>query len=258
MPAVHAARASLAPDLRGELCRLWGAANYQVGNFDTAREAIEEAVALLSEHGPTDREAWARTLFAGLLPYYSGDLTQSLAEMERAVALFREGDNLFGLATSLGMIGTIRTLVGQPDRAAAELDEGIAVAERLGLAPLVGANHTLRALSHLTRNELESARRDLNAASEASLYLEGTAYRLEGFAAVLLADGDLVLAATALGAAEALRERTGIHSWPILRMVFGDRLAALESAGPEVDAARFAGQQMSPSEALALVCGQDS
>jgi hypothetical protein len=154
------------------------------------------------------------------------------------------------------MIGTIRTLVGQAGDAAAELDEGIAVADRLGLAQLVGANHTLRALSHLTRNELEEARRDLNAVSDASLYLEGTAYRLEGFAAVLLADGDVVRAATALGAAEGLRERTGIHAWPILRMVFGDRLAALESAGPEADAARFAGRQMSPAEALEIVCGR--
>jgi predicted ATPase/class 3 adenylate cyclase len=256
LPTVHAAREALPPELRGELCRLWGAANYQVGNFDTARDAIEEAVVLLAEHGPKDREAWARTLLAGLLPYYSGDLGRSLAEMTRAVALFREGDNLFGLATSLGMIGTIRTLVGQAGDAAAELDEGIAVAERLGLAQLVGANHTLRALSHLTRNELEEARRDLNAVSDASLYLEGTAYRLEGFAAVLLADGDVVRAATALGAAEGLRERTGIHAWPILRMVFGDRLAALESAGPEADAARFAGRQMSPAEALEIVCGR--
>jgi predicted ATPase/class 3 adenylate cyclase len=249
---IYGARMSLDPGLRGELCRLWGAANYQMGNFDAAREAIEEAVQLLAKHGPSDREAWARTLLAGLLPYYDADLERPLAEMTRAVALFRDGDNLFGLATSLGMIGTIRTLVGRPDEAAAELDEGIAVAQELGLSELVGANHTLRALSRLTCGELDDARRDLDSASETTLYLEGTAYRLEGFAA-LLADGDPIRAATALGAAEGLRERTGIHAWPILRMLFGDRLEALESAGPEVEAARFAGRQMSPVDALALV-----
>ena len=180
---VYDVRESLDPSLRGELCRLWGAANYQMGSFETARDAIEEAVELLATHGPKDREAWARTLLAGLLPYYDTDLERSLAEMTRAVALFREGENLFGLATSLGMIGTIRTLVGRPQDAAAELDEGIAVAEKLGLPELVGANHTLRALSRLTCGELDDARRDLDAASETTLYLEGTAYRLEGFAA---------------------------------------------------------------------------
>jgi hypothetical protein len=41
--------------------------------------------------------------------------------------------------------------------------------------------------------------------------------------------------------------------WPIMSMVFRDRLAALESAGPEAEAARFAGRQMSPAEALALI-----
>ena len=256
MPDVYRARMSLDPALRGELCRLWGAANYQVGNFDTAREAIEEAVELLAEHGPSDREAWARTLLAGLLPYYDSDLERPLEEMTRAVALFREADNLFGLATSLGMIGTIATLGGRRDEAAAELDEGIAVAERLGLPELVGANHTLRALAHLTCGEIEDARWHLDAASEAALYLEGTAYRLEGFAAVLLAEGEPIRAATALGAAEGLRERTGIHPWPILRMVFDDRLIALESAGPEAEAARFAGRQMSPGDALALVRGR--
>ena len=53
-------RQGLEPALRGELCRLWGAGCYQAGRFDVAREAIEEAVVLLAETGPLDREAWAQ------------------------------------------------------------------------------------------------------------------------------------------------------------------------------------------------------
>src|SRR5262249_21858481 len=112
LAAIYDARDTLEPSLQGELCRIWGATNYQVGNFDVAREAIDEVVALLGAHGPLDREAWARTLRAGLLPYYDSDLSEPLAEMTRAVELFRQGDNLFGLATSLGMSGTIRTFAG--------------------------------------------------------------------------------------------------------------------------------------------------
>ena len=250
---IYATRSTLDPPSRGELCRIWGATNYQVGNFDVAREAIDEAVELLGEHGPLDREAWARTLRAGLLPYYNSDLSEPLEEMTRAVGLFRQGDNLFGLATSLAMIGTIRTFAGDPVAGAAELDEGVAAAERLGLQELVAANRTLRALGYLATEEVEEARRCLDASAVATIYLEGTAYRLEGFAAVLLATDDPVGAATALGAAEGLRERTGIHAWPIMRVVFGERLADLRSAGPEIEAALFAGRQMSAADALAFV-----
>jgi len=134
-----------------------------------------------------------------------------------------------------------------------QFEEAIAVAERLGLPEIIGANRTLRALAHLVCDEIEEARRQLDLAVNAPLYLEGTAYGLEGYAAILLAEGDRLHAATALGAAEGLRERTGIHIWPILGLVLHDRLADLESADPETQSARFAGRRMSPADALALV-----
>jgi tetratricopeptide (TPR) repeat protein len=253
---VYAARAQLEPALRGELCRLWGSLCYQAGDYETARQAIEEAVELLTEHGSRDREAWARTLLGGVLPYFDQDLERPFVEVSRAVELFREDDNVFGLATSLGMIGTITTLLGRPDDAMAQLDEGISVAERLGLPELVGANHTLRALAHLACGEVADARRHLEAAVNAPLYAEGTTYSLEGYAGVLLEEGDVELAATVLGAAEGLRQRTGIHMWPIMGLILRDRLAALETAGPEARAARFAGRQMSPADAFALIRGR--
>ena len=253
LASVYATRDGLPPALRGELCRLWGAGCYQAGRFEEARDSIEESVGLLAETGPRDREAWARTLLGGLLPYYDTNLERPRSEVTQAVALFREESNLFGLATTLGMLGTISALMGRAEEAMTYLDEGILVAENLGLREIVGANHTLRALAHLTCDEIAAARRDLDAAADAPTYLEGTAYCLECFAAVLLAEGDAVLAATALGAAEGLRQRTGIHRWPIMGVGLSARLAPLDSAGPEADAARFAGRQMSPAEALALV-----
>jgi hypothetical protein len=38
-----------------------------------------------------------------------------------------------------------------------------------------------------------------------------------------------------------------------MRVVFGERLAGLAGAGPEVEAARFAGRQLGPADALELV-----
>jgi hypothetical protein len=249
----YGVRDELELPLRGELCRLWGAGCYQAGRFDEARGAIEEAVELLTETGPLDREAWARTLLGGLLPYYDSNLERPRAEVTRAVDVFRSETNLFGLSTTLGMLGTISALMGRTSEAIGYLDEGISVAETLGLREIIGANHTLRALAHLTSGEIEAARLGLDAAVEAPTYLEGTAYCLECYAAVLLAEGDPVLAATALGAAEGLRERTGIHRWPVIGLGLGARLAPIESAGPEAEAARYAGRRMSATEALALV-----
>ena len=253
LAGAYAARDTLEPSLRGELCRLWGSGCYQAGMFEPARDAIEEAVRLLAETGPADREAWARTVLGGLLPYFDGDLDRPFAEVSRAVTLFRGEGDPFGLATTLGMLGTISVLLGRMDEGMSQLEDGMSLAEQLGLAELLGSHHSFRALAHLARGDVEAARHHLDAAVAAPLYLEGTAYCLEGYAAVLAADGDIVLAATALGAAEGLRERTGVARWPIMNMMLHDRLSFLESAGPEAAAAQFAGCQMSPVEALALV-----
>jgi predicted ATPase/class 3 adenylate cyclase len=251
--AAYDARDALGPPLRGELCRLWGVACYQAGRFKEARDAVEEAVRLLAETGPIDREAWARTLLGGLLPYFDGDLDRPLAEVSRAVELFRADGNAFGLARTLGMLGTIWALLGRMDEAMSQFDDGIVVAEQLGVAEIIGTHHSLRALAHLACDEVEAARHHLDAAVVSPKDLEGTAHCLEGYAAVLAAEGDVVLAATTLGAAEGLRERTGVAMWPIMNMILRDRLASLESAGPAAAAARFAGRRMSPAEALALV-----
>ncbi len=255
LTAAYAARDTLDPALRGELCRLWGSGCYQAGMFEPAREAVEEAVRLLAQTGPSDREAWARTVLGGLLPYFDGDLDQPFAEVSRAVELFRAEGDPFGLATTLGMVGTISLLLGRTDEAMSQLQDGMVLAEQLGLAELIGSHHSFRALAHLACDEIQAARHHLDAAVAAPLYLEGTAYCLEGYAAVLAAEGDVVLGATALGAAEGLRERTGVAMWPLMNMILRDRLASFDSAGPAAAEARFAGYQMSPAEALALVRG---
>ena len=256
LEGAYRSRESLEPALRGELCRLWGATCFQTGRFDEGRQAIEEAIELLAEWGPPDREAWARTLLAGLLPYFDSNFDRPLAEMSRAIAVFRDEQNAFGLATTLGMIGTILSLVGRGEEATPYFDEGIDVARRLELPALVGSNQTLKALGCLAAGDLEHARSSLELAASSPLYLEGATHWLEGFSAVALAEGDRERAAIAYGAAEAVRMRTGTQMWPIMQVVFTSRLAALLDAGPEVEAARFAGRQMSPETAMARLLGR--
>ncbi len=173
MRGAYLARDDLEPGLRGELCRLWGATCFQTGRFDEARDAIEEAVGLLAETGPPESEAWARTLLAGLLPYYDSDLSRPLAEMSRATEVFRLDGNEFGLATALGMMGTILSLVGRGDEA--HFDEAVETARRVGAPTLVGANQTLQALGRLALNDIAGARTCLEVAAGSPLYVESTA-----------------------------------------------------------------------------------
>ena len=255
MSEAYEARARLAPALRGELCRLWGSSLYQLGDYERARTVLEEAVELLADTGPADREAWARTIFSGLLPHFDGDLRPSLEEATRAVEIFRVEENDFGLATALGLLGTLTTLTGEADEGRAQLQESVEVAQRLGLPSLIGAGLALRALGCLAAGDAEEAHRYLEAAAGLPLYLEGVAYCLEGLAAVSLAEGDDFRAATALGAAEGLRERTGIRIWPVLQMAFQPAIDAVDAAGPEAQAARYAGSYTNPHEALSRLVG---
>ena len=102
----------------------------------------------------------------------------------------------------------------------------------------------------LATGDVSDARRYLEAAARTPLYLEGTAFCLEGLAAVALAEGDPIRAATALGAAEGLRERTGIQMWPVVRTALHPTVDMLDAAGPEAEAARYEGRHMSPRDAL--------
>jgi hypothetical protein len=128
----------------------------------------------------------------------------------------------------------------------------------LGLSSMTGANLTLRALACLASGDVEAAHEDLRVAAGTYMYLEGTAYCLEGLAAVALAEGDPLRAATALGAAEGLRERTGIQMWPVLRMALQSTMEALDAGGPEAAEARYEGRHLSPREALARLARDET
>ena len=248
MEAVYDARDELEPGSRGELCRIWSSALYQLGEYERARVIMEEAVEILVETGPRDREAWARALLGGVLPYFEPDHDRALAEVARAISIFREEGNDFGLATTLGISGTLAILHGRTEEGVDHIAEALATAERIGLPSLIGANRALSAVAALASGDTTAARMYLEQATSVPLYLEGTAVCLEGFAALALAEDDTVGAATAFGCAEALRERTGIQMWPTIRMAFEPVITAVAAAGPDAQAARYEGRRMNPRD----------
>src|SRR5207253_4230835 len=124
LSAAYEARAELEPSLRGELARLWGSSLYQFGDYVRSKACLEEAVELLAEWGPLDREAWARTILAGLLPHFQADLAPALGEATKAADVFATQRNDFGLATALGIAGILAILQGDATAGARQLDEG--------------------------------------------------------------------------------------------------------------------------------------
>jgi tetratricopeptide (TPR) repeat protein len=251
MPQVYEARAALEPASRGELCRIWSSALYQLGEYTEAMSILQEAVEILAETGPPDREAWARAIFGGALPLFDPDLGRALDQVQQAVRVFRDQDSQFGLGTALGMSGTILNAMGRMEEGTADLDEAIAAAERIGLTALIGSNRALRAIASLGAGDPADARRRLEDATSVPLHLEGATLCLETLAAVALAEGDTIQAATALGAAEALRERTGIQMWPTVRLVLEPEMTGLDDAAPDVQAARYEGRRMSARDVFA-------
>ena len=250
MPLAYEARAGLEPRLRGELCRIWGSALYQFGEYEPSKTTLEEAAELLAETGPPDREAWAHTLLAGLSSHFDADLSVSHRQALQAVEIFRSERNDFGLATALALLGTVTTLLGRIEEGTAQIDESIEAARRIGLTSLIGANLALRSLAALAAGNVTEAREYLEAVVGMPIFLEGTAYCLEGLAAISLAEGDEIRAATALGAAEGIRERTGIRMWPALAVAFKPAIEAIDAAGPAAQVARYEGSYMNPHDAL--------
>ena len=85
-------------------------------------------------------------------------------------------------------------------------------------------------------------------------YREGLCYALEAAASLSFTEGQTELGMIALGAAEEVRERIGLHPWPLIMWLF-DALSAMADSldDPVFQAARHNGRQLNPFDAAALV-----
>jgi hypothetical protein len=87
-------------------------------------------------------------------------------------------------------------------------------------------------------------------------YREGLSYALEALAALSFGEDRPDLGMIALGAAEGIRSRIGLRPWPAVRWFFEMLSGAADDlADPRLQAARRAGREMSPFDAVDLVLG---
>jgi hypothetical protein len=85
-------------------------------------------------------------------------------------------------------------------------------------------------------------------------------FALVAYAQLALAEGDAQRAATALGAADGVRQRAGLRAWPLARRGEAElRTRVAQEIDPEAFNDAFAaGSKLNQREAVALVRGDSS
>ena len=137
---------------------------------------------------------------------------------------------------------------------ALEIAPAAVVAERVGDSFSLGITLYYQGWARLTLGDAASAADDFDRALAVTSRIghhEGTAYALEGLSAVAASEGDPERAGFLLGAAQTLRERTGLSNQPTFHRPF---IEAVQS-GPDGEAfeeARLRGRTgvVSPAEPL--------
>ncbi|QEO13742.1 DUF4062 domain-containing protein [Agromyces intestinalis] len=176
--------------------------------------------------------------------------------LERALASMREAGDTWGEGHALVTIGRIELLQGHYDSALERFASSLDIAQRRGdrHAEAIAQYHV--GWVRLLLGQADEARRRFEINLDLSCRLahdEGIAYGLEGLTAVAAEEGDAPRAGLLMGAAEVLRERTGLYNMRpfIVTSPFVDRVLD----GPDAimfEAARGRGRALSTADAVAV------
>jgi hypothetical protein len=228
--------AGSAPEsVRARLLVLRGLAAGILGDFELARTLLSEGRPIL----PDDDEHAYDQAAAGVAALYSAivsDPAQAPALVEDAAARF--GALGHGLGRAHVALAAGDLALGGGDLSAAEhhYRSAVELAGAMGDDSLRARLLSVLAITLLVRGDVERARRSVLDAAQANLaggQPSSTAYSLDGLAALALADRRPDVAARALAAASALRQRIRHVLSPALRPLVDDLAAqAREQLGP--------------------------
>jgi len=233
------------------------------GTIRVALGRTDEAVPLLEELVPAARATGqdrlvAQALFSLALtrPAPEGDEPAELRELlEESVRLFRAARDDWGVALALIPLGDLALLAGDVAGARRMHEEVLRHAGAIGDDHMTAQAHDQLALDALLGSELAVARTELGlaAALHRSLHdREGTAYCLEGFAALALAMQQPELAARLMGAADQARRLVGVAVWPFVRPLRGRLETFVRMSTSAYDTEFAAGARLEPEQALDL------
>jgi len=248
---------TLDPQARAEL--LWTAAvtSVEVGDDPAALSASQRLGPLLDQVGDPFLRALCQLALAWSAAI-GGDLDGALREASASLAGLRGQDEPFWTASAGFTVGSVETAVGHYDDALGHLTEVRDLAQRSGNPWLAAMSRVGLGTLALVRGRLEEARALLDEALGLSLAAHSTrsvTLCLAAFARWALVAGDPERAALVAGAAEGLRRRAGLRTWPMLRQGEADLVAQVRQA---LGASRFdqvfaTGTRLTQQEAVAAV-----
>jgi tetratricopeptide (TPR) repeat protein len=184
------------------------------------------------------------------------DLNGALREASASLGGLRGQDEPVWTASAGITLGAVEMILGRYDDALGHLTEARDLAERSGNTWLAAVSRMALGTLALVRGRPEEARPLLDEALGLSLATHstrGVTLCLAAFARWALAAGDPPWAALVVAAAEGLRRRAGIKTWPALRQGEAELVAEVRKA---LGAARFdqvfaAGARLNQREAVA-------
>ena len=229
----------------------------QQGELDAALRLFERSLAVWRELG--DRDQQAKELNSlGITRRLRGDLDAARSLLGESAAIAREIGSDLRLGAALCSLGQVESVAGNHDRAAQLLHEALALDQKLGDIPGEAMSQNCLAAASLRAGQIQEARAllpgmaDYAARSGDSEYVACT-LELAGCIAADL--GDSPRAARLAGAADGLRQQTGIPRTAEDEALL-ERFLAPARAGTQSgvwDAELAAGRALSQQQAAELL-----
>ena len=227
----------------------------QQGEPEAALPLLERSLAIWRDLG--DRDQQARELNSlGITHKYLGDLDTARSLLEESAAISRELGSAFRLAAALTNLGQLESDAGNFDRATEVLQEALAIDRKQGDMLGVALDQQSLAGVHLRAGRAREAHDHLSAMAEyvaSSGDPEFLATTLEMCAANAAQLGEGLRAARLTGAAEAIRQKTGIPNkdQELLEEFLAPARAAI--APQQWEAELAAGRALSRQQAATLL-----
>jgi predicted ATPase/class 3 adenylate cyclase/Tfp pilus assembly protein PilF len=228
---------------------------FRQGDDEVALKTAEEALPLARDVGDPGEIMSATTNLANALSS-AGRLEEAGIRYDEAIALARPSDSPVMLSTGLVNRADFLLIAGRYEQATTALREALEVARSQGVtgAETVALINLATASYHLGRDE-DAARYAVEAIDVGPEVADMETIALLVLAGVQVRRGDLMRAATLLGASEGLRKAIGYRFEPTERAVedrviadFGDWFSE-----PDVAAAHRRGRALDPEAAKGLV-----
>jgi len=248
---------SLDVQARAELAWTAAATGLEVGDDQAALAARERLAPLLDGIEDPYLRAVSHLVMAwtaGIDDDFDGALQGALVSLEQ----LRSQDEPFWTALAVYTAGLVEMTIGRYGDAPPHLTEMRDLAERLDNPWLAAVSRVDLGMLAVAQGRPEEARGLLDEGLELSLAAHSTrsvTLCLATFARQVFVEGDPELAALLAGAADGLRRRVGLQTWPLLRRGEAEVVAQVRRAlgADRFDQIYATGSQLSQQDAVAAV-----